>query len=355
MRQDKLRIGIIGLGIISDAHVEGCAAMRDIADVVAVCDLDEAKARAVADRFGAAVYTDYTRLLDEAGVDLVDIILPHNLHYPVALAALTRGKHVLLEKPLTIDPDEGLRLIEAARKHGVQFSVAENTRFVTAYTEVEKLLRGGALGEIYHIRTLIAGSELERLINPHPWKASRTGSGGGVIMDASPHTFYLLKWLFGEIDELQAFASKKVAVSEVEDNALIMGRMASGADFTLQFSFTALIPWTERLEIYGSKAAILIDQVVRPPAILYKNSEDFDGAPLSAVPYDPARWKYNSIVEEVKDFLHTVWVGGVPKVDPLDAHYGLLAIRAAYESAESGQRVKVPRPAVLDLPTAKER
>ncbi|MCA9911329.1 MAG: Gfo/Idh/MocA family oxidoreductase, partial [Anaerolineae bacterium] len=61
MERQKLRIGIIGLGIISDAHVEGAAAMADIASVTAVCDIDEAKASAVAQRFGAAVYTDYQR------------------------------------------------------------------------------------------------------------------------------------------------------------------------------------------------------------------------------------------------------------------------------------------------------
>ena len=70
MQRRKLRVGIIGLGIISDAHVEGCAAMSDIADVVAVCDIDEPKARRVAERFGAAVFTDYRRLIDGADVAL---------------------------------------------------------------------------------------------------------------------------------------------------------------------------------------------------------------------------------------------------------------------------------------------
>lgn len=339
MERQKLRIGIIGLGIISDAHVEGAAAMAEIATVTAVCDIDETKASTVAQRFGATVYTDYRRLLDEAEVDLVDIILPHNLHYPVAMYALERGKHVLLEKPLTIDPAEGLALIERARAMGVQFSVAENTRFVTAYVEAEKLLRAHALGDIYQIRTLIAGSEVERLKNPHPWKAKKIGSGGGVLMDAAPHTFYLLKWLFGELASLQAFHSQLVPASEVEDNAIVIGRMASGATFTLQFTFTAESPWTERLEIYGTTGALIIDQIANPPAIVYRGTEDFYGTPLAGVPYDPVHWKYNSILEETKDFIQTVWDSGVPKVDPADAHYGLLMIEKTYESARSGQPI----------------
>lgn len=339
MRREKLRIGIIGLGIISDGHVEGAAAMREIADVVAVCDIDEAKARKVAGRFGAAVYTDYQRLLDEASVDLVDIILPHNLHYPVAMAALQRGKHVLLEKPLTIDPAQGWELIEKAGAAGVKFSVAENTRFVTAYLEAEKLLREGALGDIYQIRTLIAGSEVERLKNPHPWKATKTGSGGGVLMDAAPHTFYLLKWLFGEIAHLQAFHSQMIRVSEVEDNAIVIGKMASGPEFVSQFTFTAESPWTERLEIYGTTGAVIIDQIANPPAVLYRGTNDYGGTPLACVPYDPEGWKLHSIFEETKDFIQTVWDGDVPKVNPVDAHYALLVIEKAYESARTGARM----------------
>lgn len=335
----KLGVGIIGLGIISDAHVEGAAAMADIAEVRAVCDIDVEKARAVAERFGAAVYTDYEKLLREADVDMVDIILPHNMHYAAVMSAIEHGKHVLVEKPLTIDPDEGLALIEAARDAGIIFSVAENTRFVKAYLAAEQLLKEGALGEIYQIRTLIAGSEVERLVNPHPWKARQTGSGGGVIMDAAPHTLYLLKWLFGEVAWLQAFHSQAIAASEVEDNALLVGEMRSGAGFVSQFTFTAESPWTERLEIYGTKRALLIDQIADPPAVLYEGVEDYHGTALGDVPYDPVGWKYDSIYDEVCDFIQTVHTRGTPKVAPEDAHYGLVLIRNAYESARSGQRI----------------
>ncbi len=339
MTKAKLRIGIIGLGIISDAHVQGASEMADIAQIVAVCDIDEQKARAKAAPFDAKVYSDYKKLIREADVDLVDIILPHNLHYEVVMEAIEHGKHVLVEKPLTVIPADGLRLIEKAREKSIIFSVAENTRFVKAYVEVEKLLHANVLGEIFQIRTLIAGSELDRLMKPHPWKGKRDGSGGGAIMDAGPHTFYLLKWLFGEIENVQAFQSRRATASEVEDNGLVVGRMASGAEFYAQFSFTALIPWTERLEIYGSKAAVIIDQICNPPAILYRGTEDYHGEPLSSVPYDPIYWKYCSILHETKDFITTVWENKTPKVDPMDAYYGLRVIEKVYQSVAEGKRI----------------
>lgn len=159
-------------------------------------------------------------------------------------------------------------------------------------------------------------------------------------MDAGPHTFYLLRWLFGDVTELQAFHSRAVSASEVEDNALVLGRLANGAEFVSQFTFTAEAPWTERLEIYGTHAALIIDQLCNPPALLYYGTGDYGGRTL-AVPYDIVNWKYRSIVTEVKDFIRVVWHGGTPAVDPMDAYYGLLLIEKAYQSAAAGQRLPV--------------
>ena len=159
-------------------------------------------------------------------------------------------------------------------------------------------------------------------------------------MDAAPHTFYLLKWWFGEIAELQAFQTKKIAASEVEDNAIVLGRMKSGTDFVLQFSFTAEAPWTERLEIYGTTGSLIIDQIANPPALLYRGETDFHGTPLP-VRYNPIHWKTDSIYDETRDFIQTVWDGGTPKVDPVDAHYCIVTVEKAYESIMSGQRVSM--------------
>jgi predicted dehydrogenase len=160
-------------------------------------------------------------------------------------------------------------------------------------------------------------------------------------MDAAPHTFYLLKWLFGGIANLQAFASKLVPESEVEDNALVFGTLANGALFTSQFSFTVQAPWTERLEINGEQASIIVDQIANPAAILFKGTYDYFGSPLQDVPYDPEKWKFNSIVDEVKGFVDAVYNNQVPKVDPADANYAVYAVEKAYESVRLGRPVSL--------------
>lgn len=333
----KLRIGIIGLGIISSAHEIGLDSVHDKAEIVAICDINKDRAIERAAKYNATVYTHYEDILADKNVDVVDIILPHDLHYPVCKAALLAGKHVLMEKPMTIDPNHSRELIEIALQKGVKFMVAENTRFVRAYLEIQSMLNEGKLGDIYLIKTFIAGTEIYRMIDPNNWKGRKIGSGGGVIMDAAPHSFYLLRWLFGDIAELRAYANQIVPGSEVEDNAVIVGRLKSGAQFTLEFSFTVQAPWTERLEVYGSKGSVIIDQILDPPSVYFKNADDYDPQSLPGVLYNPTQWKTDSIALGVSQFINSIIENTEPPVKLMDTYYAIEACASAYKSIRSNK------------------
>jgi predicted dehydrogenase len=335
--EKKLRIGIIGLGIISAAHEVGFEKVRDRAEIVAICDINRERAEARAKKYGAQVYARYEDVLANKDIDLVDIILPHDMHYPVCKAALSAGKHVLMEKPMTIDPDEGYELIKLAHRQGVKFMVAENTRFVKAYLEIQQMLKDGILGEIYLVRTFIAGTEIYRMVDPNNWKGKKKGSGGGVIMDAAPHSFYLLRWLFGEIVDLRAYANQIVPGSEVEDNAIIFGRLKNGAQFNLEFSFTVQAPWTERLEVHGSKGSVIIDQILNPPTLYFTHPEDYAPQPLKDVPYNPINWKTDSIALGVQQFVESVINNTEPPVKLMDTYFAVAACASAYKSLSTNK------------------
>src|ERR1700726_4817030 len=199
MSGERVGVGIIGLGLISRAHIRGYQQAEGDAKIVAVCDSNESICNSAATNLGARGYLRHTELLRDPEVQVVDITLPHNLHYQVA-----------------------------------------------------KVIRKQILGTPRLIRTLIYGSEVERLKEVSNWKGRTAGSCGGVIIDAGAHSFYLLKWLFGKIATVQATSAKLVEESEVEDHAIVTGRMKSGAIFSTEYTFTAELPWGERLEIYGS-------------------------------------------------------------------------------------------------------
>jgi UDP-N-acetyl-2-amino-2-deoxyglucuronate dehydrogenase len=338
MAANKLGVGLIGLGGISFAHEAGYSEMVEVCRVVAMCDINEEE---VDNRLGmyegAKGYTRYQELLDDPAVDMVDIIVPHVLHYEIAKAALEKGKHVLVEKPITVESGQGEQLIQLAKKAGLKFSVAENTHFVTAYLKAEQLLKEGILGDIWSVRTLIAGSEVHRIKDPALWHGK--APYGGVILDSAVHNFYLYKWLFGGVRDVMGFASKIVPEGEVEDNGLIIGHLANGAGFQLNTSCTFEIPWTERVEIYGSKGGMIIDQLVDPVVRYYFGSGDIDGTIVEDVPFDPMAWKFNSMVAEIQDFVTAVIEDRPPRVDPEDALYALKAVEAVDRSIQAGKPV----------------
>ncbi len=335
---DKLRVGLIGLGSISMVHEAGFAELGELCTIAGMCDIhaDEVNSR-IGMYEGCQGYTSYQDLLDNPDIDLVDITVPHELHYPVAKLALERGKHVLVEKPITVQSEDGAELIALARKNGLTFTVAENTRFVAAYRKAEEILTQGILGTIWSVRSLIAGSEVYRIKNPDLWHGK--APYGGVILDSAVHNFYLYKWLFGGVRDVLAFASKVVPEGEMEDNGLILGHLGNDAEFQLNTSCTFEIPWTERLEVYGSKGGMIIDQIANPVIKYYLGSNDIDGTAVEEVPFDPLGWKWVSMMEEIKDFVDAVAEGRAPQVDPEDALYALQAVEAVNKSIETGQMV----------------
>jgi predicted dehydrogenase len=338
MDPKRIGVGIVGAGLIAPIHAAGFDEVAEMSRVVAVCDVEEERAHNLAMLSEARVYTDYEELLADGDVDLVDVLLPHHLHYSVAMDVLAAKKRLLLEKPIAPTVRESLEICRAAREAGVHFSVAENTRFIRAYVEAKKVLDEGRLGEITLVRTFLPANERIRLSSEDFW-GKRAEYGGGALLDSGPHTFYLLKWLFGEIQELVAFTSQIYQTgSEVEDNADVRGRLANGAHFLCSFSFTTEIPHSERLEVYGTRGALIIDQLANPPAKLYVDPTDFDGSPIAGVDYDPLGWHYASIVEGVKDFVQGIWQDRPPTVDPMDCCYAVRVIEKAYESARNDHR-----------------
>ncbi len=334
--RDRLGVGLVGLGIISRAHLAGYAQIADRARVVAVCDQDGDRAQAVARELGARAYTRLGDLLEDPGVASVDLTLPHHVHFEAASAALDAGRHVLVEKPLALTSDQCRSLIEQARAASLTLGVAENTRFVAAYLAVERLLRSGALGEPRLARTFIAGSEVARLRDTSLWKGRAAGSGGGAIFDAGPHSFYLLRWLLGDLATVRGFHHRLIAESEVDDHAVVAGRLRSGALYSTEYSFTAEIPWGERFELYGSEGSVIVDQLSQPPAIHFQGGEDRKGHPLTDVPYNPAGWKIDSIAAGVADFADAVREGRAPAVSGQDGLHGVAVAERAYESAAAG-------------------
>ncbi|MDG6932626.1 MAG: Gfo/Idh/MocA family oxidoreductase [Nitrososphaerota archaeon] len=322
-----LGVGLIGLGEISLIHEAGYNDDQRV-KITAVCDLDSSLARSRAEPYGARHYTDYSELISDSGVDMVDIALPHRLHYKAAKEALLAGKHVLVEKPMAMKYREAADLIATARAKGVKFTVAENTRHVELYQRAVSIIQDGRIGRVWNVRTMIAGSEITRYSDRRSWVGSKR-LGGGIVIDAGVHTFYLFKWAFGGVKYLRAYNWHQLG-TDAEDNSVVIGRLRNGAAFQSQFSDSAQLPWTERLEVYGDKGVLVGDQLSNPPLKIYAGPMDEDGEAVSGVEYDPMGWKLKSIMNEVKDFADAVIEKRDPLVNPYDGAYAVKVAEMVY-------------------------
>jgi len=148
-KMNRVKVGIIGGGgIFRNLHAPYYEEPNRRADIVAVADIDADSASEQAKRFNARAYTDYRQLLDQPDVDAVDVCCHPAPHLEITLASATVGKHILMEKPMCRNVDEGDQMVAAAKKANILFQVAYMMRFDPGQAKLKELLDDGTLGTL---------------------------------------------------------------------------------------------------------------------------------------------------------------------------------------------------------------
>ncbi len=203
---DNLRVGIIGAGAITQvAHLPVLRKLKGV-EVVGICDTDMPKAKALADRFQVRdAYSDIEELLDYEQLDAVAICTPNHLHEPHVAAALAKGLHVLVERPLALTAPGVQRLLKLAEKKQRHLMVGMSHRYRSDVQIVRSFIQSGELGRVESIR----GSW--HVFRPSRaslgWRLKRDESGGGAMMDLGQAVLDLGLWLGNNPTPLRVSAS----------------------------------------------------------------------------------------------------------------------------------------------------
>lgn len=193
-----LRVGVIGLGNRSRAHLDALMKLARDASVTALCDLDSARIDR-ANSSHAAAYTDYRELLADLNVDAVVIVAPNFLHQEMALAALRAGKDVLVEKPLALTYAGAREVAAEAARRGRILAVGMQRRYTAADTRIRELVAGGRIGAVH----FISYSEYRGDWNPASWKFNGTNwrflreTAGSSELELGIHSFGFIQSLIG--------------------------------------------------------------------------------------------------------------------------------------------------------------
>ena len=189
----KVKIGIIGCGAIGSVHADAYAKVAD-AEVVALSDFRQDTLKEKAARHGVAkTYEDYHQLLADPGIDAVSICVPNHMHAPIAIDAFEAGKHVFLEKPMTLNAGLGRDILAARDASGKKLQMGMVWRQTPEAVVVKEAVEQGRLGEIYQIRVkLIRRRGIPGLGG---WFTTKAKSGGGGLIDIAVHFLDLSMWL----------------------------------------------------------------------------------------------------------------------------------------------------------------
>lgn len=353
-----LRLGLVGCGEVTKAkHLPSLAALPHIA-VVALADHDVARADSLAEQHNVPwTGRDLGELLtaaDVLGIDAIGVCTPPESHRELALAALRAGKHVLVEKPLTLNPDDARDLVAASAASSVVAATGFHMRSHRLVCRARDILREGRLGDIESIRVVWHSPRGDE--NIPAWK-TRRASGGGALTEIAVHHLDLLRYLFDtEIEQIFALSTNGRRDDEC---AVISARLANGALATGEFSERS--PHEMEIVVSGRSAWLRVD-CLRFDGLEYRSAKDVPGAPgvrwrqavagMCDLPQGVSTMRKggdyrDSYRRAWDDFAHAIRDRRAPAATFTDGLRATEAIAAAVQSSLSGVPVKLAEPTTV--------
>lgn len=346
--KQELKIGVIGVGNIGSAHLRALYEnMVPCASLGAFCDKDPKRLAALKERYpDIPAYMDSEVLLSSGYVDAVVIATPHYDHPLIAMSAFRHGIHVLSEKPVGVYCLNVLSAIEAAKARGKVYAVMFNQRTNSLYRRAHDIVQKGELGLLKRVFwTVTNWYRKNAYYASSDWRATWSGEGGGVLMNQAPHNLDLWQWICGMPTKIRAECSTRFHPIEVEDEATIFARYENGAEGVFITS-TGDYPGSNRLEITGSRGALVIENGVLTHKRLEIDERDFCTMPeqakneISSVSYTDE--PYNGHLLVLEQFVRAVLYGEKPIATAEEALNELMIANAAYLSSWKNETVSIP-------------
>lgn len=274
----KLRFGIIGYGAQGSMYTSFIEqGMVKSMDLVAICDIDEAKQAKLNEAFpNKKIYSDYKEMITSGDVDAIITTVPHYLHPEMATFALDNGVHVLNEKPAGVYTKQVKALNEfAASKQDVTYAIMFNQRNNPLYQKIKQIVENGDIGPIRRTNWIITTWwRPQPYYDQSAWRATWGGEGGGVLVNQAPHQLDLIQWIAGVptkvYSKIKHGFRRDIAVEDEVTAVMEYENGATGVFVTCTHDLLG----TDRLEILGDKAKIVVEDSKTVTVKRLKESEN---------------------------------------------------------------------------------
>jgi predicted dehydrogenase len=349
-----INVGIVGCGRISDLHAKAYLTHPQ-STITAICDPSSEVLEARGEAWGVPVSQRFQRIEDLLGLQdlqMVDVLVPHNLHHKIANQVIESGKALSLQKPMTINLEESDQLIDAAHKANVVFKVFENFIFFPPIAFAKKLVENGDIGELLGIRMKSSSG-----VSPTAWQIPAATAawrldpekcgGGPLVFDDGHHKFAVAWHFLGRVNSVFADIGNWENTG-IDSPSIVSWRHANGGIGSLEVIFspemyvtTKYYPQDDQIEITGTKGVIWVTKghgqlLSSPPVTLYNNGvvRHFDD-----IDYD---WG-SSFLKSGQHFIDALINGTPPSLTGEEGREVLAFTLAAQEASAKGVPVKPRR------------
>ncbi len=253
-KKDTTHFALVGAGGIAQAYGEAFA-QSDKAALVAVADIREDAAKALAASSGATVYPTHTEILDnERNLDALIICTPPTSHTDIACEALMHHVHVLCEKPLSVTSADARRMAKAAEENDRILTMASKFRYVDDVSKAKAIIESGELGDI----VLFENAFTSYVDMSQRWNSNPEISGGGVLIDNGTHSLDLSRFFLGPLAEVEVVEGRRTQDLPVEETVNIFARSRTGVLANIDLSWTINKSLDHYIRIYGSNGELFL-------------------------------------------------------------------------------------------------
>jgi myo-inositol 2-dehydrogenase/D-chiro-inositol 1-dehydrogenase len=335
MPKTRLNAGVIGAGMIGKVHAENLAFRVPEATPLAIADINEGAARDTAERCRIPkAVKDYHEILADPEIDFVAICSSTDTHARIIVEAAQAGKHIFCEKPISYDLAKIDEALAAVEKAGVKLQVGFNRRFDPNFARARQMVASGEIGEP-HLLHIVSR-------DPEPPTPEYVKTSGGIFMDMTIHDFDMARYMVGsEVVEIYAAGGVRIVPGLAEvgdlDTILLLLKFADGTLGTIDNSEKAAYGYDQRVEVFGSKGAVHINNNYPNNAVVSTGQSIRHDLPL----YFFVERYIDSYIAEMRAFAQAVLENKPTPVTGRDARVPVVMGLAARKSYDENRPVKL--------------
>ncbi len=323
----KINIALIGCGRIAQEHLGAFSKIKNVR-IQAVMDKMEGKAKSFGEQYNCVGYTDYKRMIKSESLDAVIVCTPPNVHSKISIFAISRGLHVLCEKPFALNETEAANMCRSAKKNKVVLMMAAKFRFTDDVLKAKGIIESGLLGKLLLFENVFCS----RVDMTNRWNSRRKISGGGVLIDNGTHSVDIARFLLGPITLTQAQFGCQIQDIPVEDTARIYFQSKSKVMGTIDLSWSLNKDLPSYINIYGTEGTLLIGWKSSKYKLHDKTEWETFGEGYN---------KHKAFLNQSRHFIDCITRRAEPIIKPIDGLESVKVIEKVYESSRMNKWIKV--------------